>query len=217
MSVETASSPPAPSDTISQTPGEELVSIFKTIVVFVAVAILLRGTVVEAFKIPSSSMETTLLVGDHILVNKLSYGIRLPFVTNTLFRYSAPARGDIVVFTRPDDPATPEDDSETNVIKRVIGLPGDRLEVRGTSVYINGELYREDDRYARWIKGGTKSFLAERVPDNTVVLLGDNRDSSLDSRFWTEHFLSMDRIKGRAFIIYFNSEFDWRRFFKILR
>ena len=184
----------------------ETISFLKTLAVLIAIAIVLRGSVVEAFKIPSGSMIPTLMIGDHILVSKFSYGLRLPFVSDTIYRYGAPERGDIVVFTRPDDDTTLEDESGINIIKRVIGLPGDTIEVRGTNVYINNQIYPEP--YARWEEGGLRDgdFGPAKIPDNHVLLLGDNRDHSRDSRFWDNPFLSMDRIKGRALIIYWSWE-----------
>ena len=189
----------------------------KSLALLVVVALMLRGTVIEAFKIPSSSMEPTLQIGDHIFVNKLSYGLRLLGVTDMLYRWGSPARGDIVVFTRPDDPATPEDEAETNLIKRVIGLPGDRLEVRGTVVMINDQVYSEDSRYSRWVLGGSTSCGPVTIPEGRVILLGDNRDQSRDSRFWHDPFLPIERIKGRAFFIWWNSQFHFRRMFSVLR
>lgn len=191
----------------------------KTVVSFVIVLTFLRASVVEAFRIPSASMKPTLIEGDHILVNKLSYGLRFPFVPEALFEWSEPTRGDIVVFTRPDDPKTvAEDESDTNLIKRVIGLPGDRIEVRGDEVLLNGSVYTEDARYAKWVNGGVNDFGPVTVPAGRVLLLGDNRDQSKDSRFWEDSpFLDMRRIKGRAFIIYWNSGFFFNRMFTILR
>lgn len=206
---------------LSNTPpssfGRELLSLLNTLVVLFVVAWLLRASVVEAFKIPSASMEPTLEIGDHILVNKLSYGIRLPLLEETLVPFRSPERGDIVVFTLPDDPITPGKESDTNIIKRVIGLPGDTIEVRGRRVIINGEVYDEDERYARWLRGGVMDFGPEVVPEGKVLLLGDNRDESRDSRFWPDHFLDIARIKGRAFIIYWNSAFYFKRMFDIIR
>jgi len=126
----------------------EVISFVKTLAIFLVVAYFLRASVVEAFKIPSGSMIPTLRVGDHILVSKLSYGIRLPFMNRFIYQYAMPKRGDIVVFTRPDDPTTPENEAKINIIKRVIGLPGDTVEVRNTRLYINNQLYPES--YARW-------------------------------------------------------------------
>ena len=196
----------------------EFISLINNIVVFLAIAFWLRASVVEAFKIPSSSMVPTLEIGDHILVNKLSYGLRMPLMKKTLWQYATPDRGDIVVFTLPDDPATPDiDESQTNIIKRVMGLPGDSIEVRGMSVLINGQLYGEDERYARWLLGGRKDFGPVTVPAEHVLMLGDNRDYSKDSRFWNDPFLEISRIKGRAFIIYWNSFFSIKRMFNIIR
>jgi signal peptidase I len=194
---------------------EEILEFVRTIIVFIAVALLLRASVVEAFKIPSSSMEPTLEIGDHILVNKLSYGLRLPFVTESVYSFRTPKRYDVVVFTLPED-------SGTNIIKRVIGTPGDTVEVKGTQVFINGEPLK-DDIYARWVLGGKKDFGPEKVPPGHVFMMGDNRDQSRDSRFWTgpdetpSPFLEISRIKGRAFIIYWNSAFKFDHLFNIIR
>lgn len=184
--------------------ASEVSSFLKTLVLFLAAAFLLRASVVEAFKIPSLSMFPTLKVGDHILVSKLSYGFRLPLMTDSLFLFDAPKRGDIVVFTRPDEPGTTDDESGINIIKRVIGLPGDTVEVRGTTVLINGQELNEP--YARYQEHGIPDgyFGPDRVPEGHVFLLGDNRDHSKDSRFWREPFLDMHRIKGRAQIIYWS-------------
>lgn len=182
----------------------EVISFFKTLGFLLVLAMFLRASVVEAFKIPSGSMIPTLMIGDHILVSKFSYGLRAPFVKKMLYRYSQPERGDVVVFTRVDDPSTIDDESEINIIKRVVGLPGDTVEVRGTKVYINNAIYPES--YARWEEGGIRegNFGPEKVPAGHVFLLGDNRDHSKDSRFWYDPFLEMERIKGRALIIYWS-------------
>jgi signal peptidase I len=185
--------------------GKDLFDSAKSLAWVIIIALCLRASVVEAFKIPSSSMEPTLQIGDHILVNKLSYGVRLLFFQKeSLYQFATPARGDIVVFTQPDDPSTPDDESDTNLIKRVIGLPGDLVEVRGTNLFINGALYKDDSKYAIWQNGGTKNFGPMTVPPGKILLLGDNRDFSRDSRFWDDHFLPVERVKGRAFIIYWN-------------
>lgn len=194
----------------------EFFSLIKSLAIFFAIAFMLRASVVEAFRIPSSSMQPTLKIGDHILVNKLSYGLRVPFVDTTLFDFRMPKRGDVVVFTLPDedDPMKPEvDESETNIIKRVIGLPGDQIQVRGTKLFINGK--ELDESYAIWVDGGRKSFGPVIIPEGRVLLLGDNRDQSKDSRYWNDPFLSVERIKGRAFIIYWNWP-PWNRIFHLI-
>jgi signal peptidase I len=193
----------------------EVKSLVKSIAIFLIIAFTLRASVVEAFKIPSSSMVPTLEVGDHILVNKLSYGIRLPFRETTLMNLRPPQRGDVVVFTLPDDPTTPEiNESEINIIKRIIGLEGDTIEVRGEYVYINGERYHEES--VKWLDHGRKNFGPITVPEGKVLLLGDNRDRSKDSRYWTDPFVDTERIKGRAFVIYW-SWHSLKRIFDIIR
>lgn len=205
MSNNAAPNSPQTNQTNSTSSVAEVVSFFKTLVIFLAAALFLRASVVEAFKIPSGSMIPTLRIGDHILVSKLSYGVRLPFTTNSAYVFSQPQRGDIVVFTRPDEDVTPlEDESEINIIKRVVGLPGDTVEVRDTKLYINNQPI--DEEYARWEEGGIRegNFGPERVPEGHVFLLGDNRDHSRDSRFWQQPFLPIERVKGRAMIIYWS-------------
>lgn len=187
-------------------PGEmsEVYSFFKTLAVFLVLAFLLRASVVEAFKIPSESMKPTLQRGDHILVSKFSYGLRLPFMREVLFSYAEPKRGDVVVFTRPDEVGTLEDESAINIIKRVVALPGERIAVRNRMLYIDGVPHPEE--YARWEENGIPEgeFDEALVPPGHVFLLGDNRDHSKDSRFWAYHFLNTDLIKGRALIIYWS-------------
>jgi signal peptidase I len=204
--LEQSTSPTNADSSAPTSATKDLIESAKSFIVLIAVALCLRASVVEAFKIPSASMEPTLQIGDHILVNKLSYGVRVLFLQKeALWQFGVPDRGEIVVFTQPDDPETPEtDESDTNLIKRIIGLPGDRIEVRGTNLYINGSLYKPDMKYAIWQNGGTRDFGPMTVPPGKVFLMGDNRDYSRDSRFWKDHFLPVERVKGRAFIIYWN-------------
>jgi signal peptidase I len=197
---------PSGSTTIQpQSAWGEIVAFFKTLAVILGLAFFIRVTVVEPFKIPSGSMIPTLQVGDFILVLKFWYGLRVPFVTDSVAVWNTPARGDVVVFTRPDDPNTPdEDDSEIHIIKRVIGLGGDTVEVRGARVFINGQALNEP--YARWAEGGKfeGNFGPRTIPAGHVLLLGDNRDNSKDSRFWTNPFLDVKRIKGRAVVVFWS-------------
>lgn len=196
----------------------EFFSLIKSLAIFFGIAFMLRASVVEAFKIPSSSMEPTLEIGDHILVNKLSYGLRLPFRPDSLITFREPKRGDVVVFTLPDDPKTPEvNESDTNIIKRVIGLPGDRVQVVGTRLYINGRAYMHDEDYAIWARGGGRNWGPGTVPSGRVMLLGDNRDHSHDSRYWDDPFLEIERIKGRAFLIYWNWASPISRVFNLIQ
>lgn len=211
-----------PKSALSRKPAQgssqwvEFIGLIKSVAIFLAIAFLLRASVVEAFKIPSGSMEPTLEIGDHILVNKMSFGLRLPLVQNTIVQFREPKRGDVVVFTLPDDPHTEEiDESQTNIIKRVVGLPGETIEVHATEVFIDGELL--DESYARWLHGGKKDFGPVQIPEGHVLLLGDNRDQSKDSRYWNVPFLAQERIKGRAFVIYWNSLLQFDRMFTSIR
>jgi signal peptidase I len=184
---------------------QEIVAFFKTLIVIFAIAFSLRVTVVEPFKIPSGSMIPTLQIGDFILVLKFWYGLRLPFVSDSAAMWNQPKRGDVVVFTRPDDPNTPdEDDSEIHIIKRVVGLGGESVEVRGAKVIVNGAVL--DEPYAQWTDGGKieGNFGPYTVPPGHVLLLGDNRDNSKDSRFWTNPFLDVKRIKGKAVVVFWS-------------
>jgi signal peptidase I len=190
----------------------EIVAFFRTLIVILGLAFAIRVTAVEPFKIPSGSMIPTLQVGDFILVLKFWYGLRMPLTTDSVVMWHKPVRGDVVVFTRPDDPNTPdEDDSELHIIKRVVGLEGETVEVRGAQVLINGKPLNEP--YARWTEGGKfeGNFGPKTVPLGHVILLGDNRDNSKDSRFWTDPFLDVKRIKGKAVVIFWS----WDSFSRI--
>jgi signal peptidase I len=175
-------------------------------------ALVIRTFVVQAFKIPSGSMEDTLLIGDHILVNKLSYGLQVPlahFKVHLMGLMGEPQRGDIIVFPFPRDP-------KRDFIKRVIGLPGERVEVRNHRAYVNGEPLKEpyvrlDDR-AMMHPSRYSHWGPEVVPPGKLFVMGDNRDNSADSRDWG--FLDSAQVKGRAFIIYWSwdsseSKFIW--------
>ena len=190
----------------------EVFAFFKTIFIVVALAVTVRFFLIEPFKIPSGSMKPTLMIGDFILVSKLDYGIRIPFVPDrALTQYATPKRGDIVVFTRPDDPTTKKvDESDVNLIKRVIAVAGDTVEVKGSTVTLNGEVLEED--FVWWLEGGTKDFGPAEVPEGHILLLGDNRDHSKDSRFWKPSpFLPVGRVVGKAYFIYWS----WDSFSRI--
>lgn len=198
----------------------------ESIGIAVAIALLLRAFVVEAFQIPSGSMIPTLEVGDHIFVAKFSYGLNIPFTDKKVFEYSAPKRGDVVVFKFPQD-------HSTDYIKRVVGLPGDRLELRQNELFINDRpvprehvgLYRyseggradaderECDLWIETLDGRSHQEIQElnrppanygplTVPEGNVFVMGDNRDNSSDSRVWG--FVKHDLIKGRALIVWWS-------------
>ncbi len=169
----------------------------EAILVAVVLALFIRTFVVQAFKIPSGSMKNTLLIGDHILVNKFIYGIKLPFIGATLIPIKDPKREDIVVFEYPDDPSK-------DFIKRVIGVAGDRVEIRNKKVYVNNmpldqdfAIYTDDRSLP-----GRDFFGPITVPENSLFVMGDNRDNSHDSRFWG--FVKLKAVKGKAFIIYWS-------------
>lgn len=169
----------------------------EAILVAVVLALFIRTFVVQAFKIPSGSMKNTLLIGDHILVNKFIYGIKLPFIGTTLVPIKDPQPEDIVVFEYPDDPSK-------DFIKRVIGVAGDRIEIRDKKVYVNDKLLDQDfaiftdDRSIQ----SRDYFGPVTVPENSLFVMGDNRDNSHDSRFWG--FVKRKAVKGKAFIIYWS-------------
>lgn len=158
----------------------------------------------EPFKIPSGSMIPTLQIGDRILVSKLSYGFRLPFYEPFVHQYGSPLRGDVIVFTRPDEVGTQEDESSINLIKRVVALENETIEVRDAKVYIDGKELSEP--YARWTNGAPAegNFGPAKVPPGNVFMMGDNRDHSRDSRYWENPFLETWRVKGRALLVYWN-------------
>jgi len=152
----------------------------------------LRREYLEAFKIPSGAMIHTLEIGDHILVSKRHY------------KKNPIARGDIIVFTRNDDPKTEEDESKVNIIKRVIGLPGDQIKIHDNILKLNGSDLSEP--YALYDEGSIErpTLGPITVPNDSVFLLGDNRDHSKDSRYWPETFIPITNIKGKALYIYWS-------------
>jgi signal peptidase I len=174
----------------------------ESIIIAVVLALVIRTFVVQAFKIPSGSMEDSLLIGDHILVNKLSYGIQLPIVDSKIRPLGLagdPQRGDIIVFPFPRDPSR-------DFIKRVVALPGERIEVRNHRAYVNGEPLKEPyvklDERAAMQPSRYSHWGPEVVPPGKLFVMGDNRDNSADSRDWG--FLDSEQVKGRAFIIYWS-------------
>ena len=169
----------------------------EALLIAVVLALFIRTFVVQAFKIPSGSMIPTLLVGDHILVNKFVYGIKIPFINKTLIPVSSPQRDDVIVFVYPVD-------QSKDFIKRVIGLPGEELEMAGKKIYVNGKPY--DDKYGNakrpLFHAGVEFGPVIKVPEGHVFVMGDNRDNSSDSRVWG--FVPLESIKGKALIIYWS-------------
>ncbi|MDM8523873.1 signal peptidase I [Desulfococcaceae bacterium HSG8] len=174
----------------------------EAIVVAVILALFIRAFIIQAFKIPSGSMKETLQIGDHILVSKFIYGVKIPYIHKTIIPGKDPEREDIVVFEFPEDP-------DKDFIKRVIGVAGDMIEVRDKKVYVNDKPV-DDDRYAvrkdpHVIPAGAQprdNYGPIKVPPNSLFVMGDNRDQSYDSRFWG--FVDLKAVKGKAFIIYWS-------------
>lgn len=183
---------------------------------------LLRSFIVEPFRIPSGSMLPSLLVGDFILVNKFAYGVRLPVINKKIIELGTPRRGDVMVFRFPGD-------ESVNYIKRVVGLPGDRIRYEGKKLYINGELMEygpatpytvrhggeslyEAARYTEKLNGMEHEILLSTradharvdytVPAGKYFVMGDNRDHSNDSRYWG--FVPEQHLVGKAFLIWFS-------------
>jgi signal peptidase I len=214
-------------------PEPKVVEYAKSFFPVFLVVFLLRSFLVEPFRIPSGSMMPTLLIGDFILVNKFSYGIRLPVVDRKMVELGDPERGDVVVFRYPEDPSTP-------FIKRIVGLPGDVVEYRDKTVYINGEVADQvragtytgtgsgvtmnGASFRREALGGSEhSILVMEgmpglsgravVPEGHYFVLGDNRDNSRDSRYWGT--VPDRNLIGKAFTIWMNWDGrhgpDWSR------
>lgn len=188
----------------------------------ILIVFLLRSFIVEPFRIPSGSMLPSLHIGDFILVNKFSYGIRLPVINKKVIDIGAPKRGDVLVFRFPGD-------ESINYIKRVVGLPGDKIVYEGKKLYINGELMPQQggepyvvrgggetstelQRYRERLDGVTHDILLSGRPDPSppsftvpagqYFVMGDNRDHSNDSRYWG--YVPEENLVGKAFLIWFS-------------
>jgi len=180
---------------------------FESIVIAVILALFIRTFVVQAFKIPTGSMENNLLIGDHLLVNKFVFGPATTGLERALLPVSAIDRREIIVFKYPEDP-------DRDFIKRVIGLPGETVEVREKKVYINGKAL--DEPYVHFLTPPSNDYqevtsfdLRERfgpvtVTEDKYFVMGDNRDNSQDSRYWG--FLPRSYVKGKALLIYWSYE-----------
>lgn len=172
------------------------------------IALIIRTFIMQPFEIPSGSMENTLLVGDHIFVNKFIYGTRIPLTASRILKIRDPKRGDVIVFEFPPD-------RSKDFIKRVIGVPGDVIMVRNKHVFVNGVPYRNphaihtDSEVLPGSRSQRDNFGPVRVPPDDYFVMGDNRDNSYDSRFWG--FVPNSDILGLAFIKYWSWDGDtWR-------
>ncbi|MFA5005018.1 MAG: signal peptidase I [Candidatus Omnitrophota bacterium] len=168
----------------------------ESIIIAFLLAMVIRAFLVQAFRIPTGSMRMTLIEGDLILVNKLIYGAKVPFTKFNLPAFQQPKRGDVIVFIYPED-------TKKDFIKRLVGLPGDKVEIRGGSIYINDKLAAEPvfNQIYYYNRG---DFALEgkpiTVPEDSYFVLGDNSASSKDSRFWG--FVPKRNLLGKALIIY---------------
>lgn len=195
----------------------------ESLLIAAIIALIVRSFFLQAFKIPSSSMEPTLLIGDHLLVNRLSYVAKVPFTDIVLFHLGSPSRGDVVVFRYPME-------RDKDFIKRVIATEGETVEIRDKAIFVNGN--RINDPWGRYLdKDIVSGYLSPKdnlipvkVPKDSIFVMGDNRDRSLDSRFWG--FVHRDDLVGKALILYFSWDRNaknpieyirWARFGKLIR
>ena len=176
-----------------------------SIVMAVILALLIRSSLVMAYWVPSGSMLTTLEIGDRFMANKAAYDLRIPFSGRSLFRTGEVKRGDVVVFKPPFK-------AEHDFVKRVIGLPGDVILIRGKIVYLNGKpldepYVRHTDSVVQSARSGPRDNLGPLVvPRERFFVMGDNRDESFDSRYWG--FLPRNLIKAQAKLIYWSWDND---------
>ena len=191
----------------------------EAIIIALVIALFIREFVVQPFKIPSGSMKPTLQIGDHIFVSKFSYGVKVPFIRSTLIPVSEPRREDIVVFIYPQD-------RSKDFIKRVIGVAGDTIEMKDKKLMLNGQPYTDphgvylDPLIIPASVQPRDNFGPITVPKGHIFVMGDNRDHSLDSRFWG--FVPLQDVLGKAFIIYLswdseNTTVRWNRLGQILK
>ena len=192
----------------------------KSIAAALVIWFFLRALLVEAFRIPSGSMENTLLIGDFLFVNKALYGAEVPVVHRRLPAFREPERGDVVIFDSATEPGV-------SVVKRVIGIPGDTIRMQDEVVFINGRALDEPyaiktpaapDLESPEMRAAQVAHLVGRdpknyrptlknwgpllVPPDSFLVMGDNRDDSYDSRYWG--FLGRDRVRGRPLFIYYS-------------
>jgi signal peptidase I len=184
------------------------------IVIAVLIALFIRAFIVQAFKIPSSSMEPTLLVGDHLLVNKFIYGVRIPYSDNIFgkskkfFEWKKPQRGDVIVFIFPKD-------RSKDFIKRVVGTEGEKVAIIHNKIYINDKMIDDPWGDFRMPRSSIEEYGPVKVPEGFLFVMGDNRDNSQDSRFWG--FVNINEVKGKAFIVYFSWDSNAQKLLNMIR
>ncbi len=168
---------------------------FEIIVTALVLALVVRAFIIQSYRVPSGSMEDTLLPGDFLFANKFIYGAKVPFAPWLLPKIRDPKPGDVIIFKYPGD-------KRTDYVKRCIAVPGQTVELRGTHLYIDG--VEKVEPYVKYEYGGRYNFGPYTVPKGFVLALGDNRDNSSDSRFWGP--LDRRLIRGEALFIYFSVE-----------
>ena len=203
MSTNRTSTPAAPTPAPAPYQKSTAREYFESICVAVILALFVRTFVVQAFKIPTGSMENNLLIGDHLLVNKFVFAPTVSSFEKSILPIDPLKRGDVVVFKYPVEP-------ERDFIKRVIGLPGDTIELKKKRVYVNGVLL--DEPYVRYLSPPEESSSEDfdvrvqygpvTVPPDQYFMMGDNRDNSQDSRYWG--FMPRSYVKGKALFIYWS-------------
>lgn len=173
----------------------------EAIIIAVILALFIRTFIVQAFKIPSGSMLPTLQIGDHILVSKFIYGVKMPFTGTVVIPIKEPKANDIVVFKYPKNP-------KLDYIKRVIGVEGETVEIRDKKLFVNGEPFEDlhgvfrDKNVMPADISPRDNFGPVKVPADKLLVMGDNRDNSSDGRFWG--FVDLNAVRGKAFIIYWS-------------
>ena len=194
-------------DVASKPPKGKIRENVEALAIAIILALFIRAFVVQAFKIPSGSMQNTLLIGDYILVNKFIYGVKIPFTEITVIPVKEPKKGDIIVFKFPGDPSK-------DFIKRVVAVGGDTVEIREKKVFVNGKeevnahavhsdsrIFDDPQLYPpEMLKRDNMAPLT--VPEDKLFVMGDNRDESNDSRFWG--LVNVSAVRGKAFIIYWS-------------
>lgn len=177
----------------------------EAIVIAIILALFIRSFVVQAFKIPSGSMLSTLQIGDHLLVNKFIYGVKFPMNGQLLIPWKNPGHDDIVVFRFPKD-------RSIDYIKRVVGVAGDTVEIKNKQLYINGEAITNshaqftNENIMNASAGPRDNMGPVKVPEGKIFVMGDNRDNSYDSRFWG--FVPLKDVLGKAFILYWSWDLE---------
>lgn len=177
----------------------------EAIVIAIILALFIRSFIVQAFKIPSGSMLSTLQIGDHLLVNKFIYGVKFPMNGKILIPWKNPERDDIVVFRFPKD-------RSIDYIKRVVGVAGDTVEIKNKQLYINGKATTNPhaqfttNNIMKASAGPRDNMEPIKVPEGKIFVMGDNRDNSYDSRFWG--FVPLNDVLGKAFILYWSWDLE---------